>query len=202
MHSLNHHDKIIYYPDHLHGSSAKASESSHQQRRSFWPFPGPHPSRRGTATAAPTSRHPRRDEPRGRQAQDWGWCGLSELHGPGSKTGRMMLPVAPGWREDGKGHRQGSDVSVFPVTALSPAAPPLWCHLGVPAARLQPSWPAEPWRVARSGPWAWHVRSTGCSSVLCPAKRLLTSGARVSGQRHRRSLLTGQQEGQTQNRHT
>nr|XP_058908886.1 proteoglycan 4-like [Kogia breviceps] len=87
VHNLNHHDKTVYYPDHLCGSSAKASESRHQQRGGFWPFPGPHPSRRGAATAAPTAGHPRRDEPRECQAQDGGRHGLSQGEPGGEKSG-------------------------------------------------------------------------------------------------------------------
>lgn len=78
--------------------------------------------------------------------------------------GRTTLPMVPGWREGGRGHSQSPDACPPPSQpCLLP--PP---SLVSPGRSTLLTWHAEPWRVAGSGPWAWHMEGPRYSSALCP----------------------------------
>ena len=119
-------------------SCAEVSEQP-QAKRELRAFPWTLflPLRNGRGASSHMHTQPPRPRGAARVPEPGAEGGMAPLS---SKTGRSTLPVAPGWREGGRGHSQGSDARPPPSQpCLRPPPSPV-----SPEGSTPLSWRAEP----------------------------------------------------------
>lgn len=149
------HNEFICHLDQRHTCRANV------QRRGGLSWDA-HSSHHGIVTTAPSPRHPPRHGPCEHQSPGRGTAASLSSAAPAPQ--RAGQPVGLGWCEDG-GHGWGSAGQCSSRYSLVSCCLSSWVSSeGVLTAHGQPRWPTVPWRVAGSGPWAWHTGRTRLSS--------------------------------------